>query len=67
VSRLARQSSPHVAAIAGYAFVQAQSRRGSLGPPSFVDETASAGIAQTYAGGRTFRRELTVGGGHASG
>jgi hypothetical protein len=42
-----------VAAAGGYAFVQMQSG-GTAGPPSFVDETASAGIAQTYDGGATF-------------
>ena len=40
-------------AAGGYALVVSQSA-GSPRPPSFVDETASAGIAQTYAGGATF-------------
>jgi hypothetical protein len=43
-----------VVAAAGYAFLRAQSGGGSLGPPTFVDETASAGIDQTYAGAATF-------------
>ncbi len=43
-----------VVAAGGYAFVQVQSGGGSLGPPTFVDETASAGIDQTYAGAATF-------------
>jgi len=41
-------------AVGGYAFVQAQGAGGSLGPPTFVDETGSAGIDQTYAGAATF-------------
>ena len=43
-----------VVAAAGYAFLQSQSGGGSLGTPTFVDETAAAGIGQTYAGGATF-------------
>jgi hypothetical protein len=40
-------------AAGGYAFVQSQSA-GAPRPPSFVDETASAGIDQTYAGAAAF-------------
>jgi hypothetical protein len=43
-----------VVAAAGYAFVQSQSGGGALGPPTFIDETTSAGIDQTYAGGAAF-------------
>jgi hypothetical protein len=43
-----------VVAAGGYAFVQAQSGNGAAEPPTFVDETASAGIAQTYDGAATF-------------
>ena len=43
-----------VVAAGGYAFVQAQSGGGALGPPTFIDETTSAGIDRTYAGGATF-------------
>ena len=43
-----------VAAAGGYAWQQAQSGGGTIRPPSFVDETASAGIAQTYDGAATF-------------
>jgi len=43
-----------VVAAGGYAFSQAQSSGGSSGTPSFVDETTSAGIDQTYDGGATF-------------
>jgi hypothetical protein len=42
-----------VVAAGGYAFVASQSGAAPL-TPSFVDETNSAGIAQTYAGGATF-------------
>ena len=43
-----------VVAAGGYAFSQAQSSGSSSGTPSFVDETTSAGINQTYDGGATF-------------
>jgi hypothetical protein len=43
-----------VGAAGAFAFVQLQSSGGALGPPSFVDETSSAGIDQTYAGDATF-------------
>jgi hypothetical protein len=43
-----------VVAAGGYAFVLAQSGNGAAEPPTFVDETASAGIAQTYDGAATF-------------
>jgi enediyne biosynthesis protein E4 len=41
-------------AAGGHALLQARSGGGALRPPSFVDETASAGIDQTYAGDATF-------------
>lgn len=43
-----------VVAAGGYAYLKLQSGGGSLGPPTFVDETTSAGIERTYAGGATF-------------
>jgi hypothetical protein len=44
-----------VVAAGGYAFTQAQSSGGgSAGAPSFVDETISAGVDQTYSGAATF-------------
>jgi enediyne biosynthesis protein E4 len=43
-----------VAGAGGYAFLQARSGGGALGAPRFVDETASAGVDQTYAGEATF-------------
>jgi len=43
-----------VAAAGGYAFLRLSSGGGSAAVPHFVDETASAGIAQTYDGDATF-------------
>ncbi|HEX7490464.1 MAG TPA: FG-GAP-like repeat-containing protein [Candidatus Limnocylindrales bacterium] len=60
LSRRGRAISAGVAVVAivvaagGYAFIQTQSGAGSGGTPKFVDETASAGINETYDGAATY-------------
>lgn len=43
-----------VVAAGAFVFVGAQSGGGTISPPTFVDETRSSGIEQTYAGDATF-------------